>query len=169
MMKRLDRIEQRRSKLLAELSALPAEALKATPISGKWSILQNVEHLVLSEDIVLAGVGDLDALRARRRRWKHWVGYLLVAFILRFRIPVRVPASAMKPRGGVSFEALGERWAANHAQIRAYLEAVGPEGYGKAVFRHPVVGPMSVRQSLVLLDIHLSRHLGQIRRVQRQL
>src|SRR3954447_24270632 len=47
--------DQRRA-LLDELAALPAESLAVKPGPDRWSILEIVEHLVLSERYVLCGM-----------------------------------------------------------------------------------------------------------------
>ena len=75
----------------------------------------------------------------------------------------------MVPRGSQSFEALKKEWEKNHELLRSFLEKAGPECAGKALFAHPVSGPITVSQSLHMLEMHLDRHSRQIKRIEADL
>ncbi len=64
---RIARIERRRNEFLDRIALLREEHLAATPIEGKWSILEIVEHLVLSEGDVMPGIPDPSDLVSRPR------------------------------------------------------------------------------------------------------
>ena len=95
-----------------------------------------------------------EALRAR----------LLVWLVLRLGIPVKAPSRRMLPTGGATLAELRERWDATHAWLRAYAEGLPPGGGGKAVFAHPVCGPITLSQALRLDRLHLEVHTRQIRK-----
>ena len=161
---RLARIERKRLALLEEVAALDEVTLTARPMAGKWSIREIVEHLVLAEDDVVGDFSRLDALDAQPRGIGHHVRYLIVLFVLRFRIPVTVPSRAMLPTGGRSLAELRETWDEHQRRLRSFVAGLTREGARRAIFRHPISGPLSVSQALVLLDAHLDSHIRQIRR-----
>jgi hypothetical protein len=134
---------------------------------GKWSVLEIIEHLVLAEEDVLIDAANLDTLPARRRRAKHRVGYLVVMFVLRFDIPVAAPSDAMLPTGSTSLPELRSKWEANHRRLGELVDGLDRAAADRAIFRHPVAGPMTVPQATRMLEVHLDRHIRQIGKLER--
>jgi DinB family protein len=167
--RRLQAFDDRRNALLDEMEALEPGKLLARPREGKWSILEIVEHLVLAERVVFQELPEPSQLKARKRRLKHRIRYLLVMFVLRADIPVGVISTAMLPRGGRDLAELRRLWDENQIWLRACVDSLGPQGIHRAVLRHPVAGPISVRQAVIMSRIHLERHIRQIRTLQKLL
>jgi len=160
--------DDQRLALLDELAALPPAALKAKARPDKWSILEIVEHLVLAERFVLAGMPPAAELVARRRSLKNRCIYPIVIFVLRFKIPVKVPAKRMLPTGQASLAEVRSAWDGNLRWLRAYVAGLPPGGGRSAVFLHPVAGPITLTQALRMDRLHFATHLRQIRRLQAQ-
>jgi hypothetical protein len=161
LLRRLDTIEKLRSGLLDELAELPPDALTATPIPGKWSILQIVEHLVLAEQSAMSpptGKGPL-----RPATLKNHLRRGIVMFVLRYDIPVKVPTESMVPLGGRSLAELGSTWETQRMMLRALLLSMDAETRGKPLALHAIAGPLTAAQSLLMLEVHLRRHIRQIR------
>lgn len=161
-LRQLDRIEQKRTSLLDAVARLEPSRLDAHPVPGKWSIREIIEHLVLAERSVL---GDLSGLQERPRSFRHRVRYLIVMGVLRGRIPVRAPSTAMLPTGERSLPELRETWDESHRRLRAYVSGLDRRGLRRAVFRHPFAGPLPVPQALRMLEAHLATHTRQIDRL----
>jgi hypothetical protein len=155
--------EDRRRTLLDSLERLSPEALQARPAPGAWSILEIVEHLVVAEQVILQGLPDPATLVDRPRTLRQRCVYPLVVLILRLRIPVKAPSRRMLPTGGASLAELRERWEETSRWLRAYAEGLPPGGAAKAVFAHPVSGPLTLPQALRLGRLHLEVHTRQIR------
>ena len=162
-MDRLAGIERKRRALLDDVAALDASMLAARPVPGKWSIREILEHLVLAEDDVVGDFSRLDQLDARTRDFGNHARYLVVMFILRFRIPVKAPSRAMLPTGARSMAELLEIWDWHHRQLRSFVAGLDRAGTRRAIFRHPIAGPLSVSQAIQMLDVHLDSHIAQIR------
>ena len=163
---RLRRIEVKREELLVRLSTLEPSVLAACPLPGKWSIAEIIEHLVISEVDVVGDFFRLADLEEGFRSPRHRALCLVVMCVLRFDIPVKVPSKAMKPVGGRSLGELGTSWKENHSRLRAFVAALDTRGAKRAIFRHPVAGPISVTQGMLMLELHLDRHIRQIRRLE---
>ncbi|MEZ4700953.1 MAG: DinB family protein [Rhodothermales bacterium] len=162
MNRRLRRIERIRAELLDDLSRRPPDTLCVSPAPGVWSVLEIVEHLVLAEEEVLAGIDRPETLEARPRTVRNRISYLLVLLVLAFRIPVRVPSRAMSPRGERTLAQLRADWERRHGLLRAYVEKIAPNERSRPVFVHPVSGPITLPQALRLLEVHLRLHRSQI-------
>ena len=167
--KRLQAFDEKRRALLDEMGALDPATLVARPLAGKWSMLEIIEHLVLAERAVLQGLPELSRLREQERRLKHRFSYAIVMVVLRCGIPVRVPSPAMIPQGDRSLGELRRLWDESQEWLRAYIDRLDRRGFRRAVFAHPVAGPLSVEQALHMGQVHLDTHVRQIRRLQRLL
>ncbi|NWJ40629.1 MAG: DinB family protein [Geothrix sp.] len=159
----LQALDDRRRALLASLETLDPGTLQARPAPGAWSILEIVEHLVVAEQVILQGLPDPAALVDRPRSLRQRCTYPLVLLVLRLGIPVKVPSRRMLPTGTVPLAELRDRWDATHRWLRAYAEGLPPGGAGRAVFSHPVCGPITLSQALRMDRLHLEIHARQIK------
>ena len=157
--------DERRCALLNQVEALSAERLVARPIPGKWSILEIVEHLVLAEREVLQNLAEPSELVARRRGLKAHLAYPMVMVALKCGIPVKAPSPRMLPKCNTSLADLRRQWDESQRWFRSYVNALDREGFGRAVFAHPVAGPMNVGQTLHMGQLHVATHSRQIRRL----
>lgn len=161
----LEKLEATRRALLADLQELPPARLSARPRPDKWSILEIVEHLVLAERAILQEMPDATALVARPRTVAHHVKYWVVLAVLRFSIPVKVPAPGMHPRGRSTLAELAQQWDANSQWLHAYAASQDAHGLRLAVFTHPIAGPLTLPQTLRTAAYHVAVHAAQIRRI----
>ena len=166
---RLQRFDRTRQHLMAEMAALDAARLQATPIPGKWSILQIVEHLVVAERAVFLGLPDPSRLVAGTRGLGHHLRYALVMSVLRLGVPVRVPSPAMSPRGGRELGDLVRMWDENQQWLRTVAAGLGSAVERAAVLAHPIAGPLTVGQGVRMGQVHVDGHIRQIRQRQRLL
>ncbi len=160
---RLDRIELRREEFLARVAELPEGARKIRPAASAWSPIEVIEHFVRAERDVMRGLFEPEYLKARVQGPRNKVLRLVVKAVLRFGIRVKVPVPAMLPEGGSSLDELAERWRHNHGRVREFLESAGPADLATPYFRHPVSGPLTLPQSLDLIEVHMGHHDRQLR------
>lgn len=165
---RLHRVESKRRSVLAAAAALTPAQLAARPAPNSWSALEIVEHLVLAEQAVLGDLESSPRRAAQRRALSDYLRYAVVLVVLRFGIRVAVPPEAMRPSGAQSLSALVAQWNAQHQSLRVFVAGLDRNGQRRAIFRHPVAGPLDVSQVLTMLDAHLGTHLRQLRRVSRR-
>jgi len=163
LLARLDAVEALREDLLGAVRPLDTDLLQVRPEPTSWSLVEIIEHLVRAEETVLGpdGVGVAGAARAGPG---SRILYGVVWAILRLRIPVQVPATEMRPTGEAGLDDLTEEWRARHRGLRRYLDGLDAEGLRRPVFAHPVIGSLRPREALVLGEIHLRRHQGQLHR-----
>jgi hypothetical protein len=164
--KKIQSFADRSAALLDELEAMEPGTLRARPLPGKWTILEIVEHIVLAERFVLQGLPEPSHLPAAKPGLKGRLRYLLVLFVLRANIPVGVGSPAMIPQGNRDLAELRGLWNEDQAWVLAYVTRFGSRGLKRAILRHPVTGPITVKQAITLSRAHLDRHIRQIRRLQ---
>ena len=166
---RLQAFDDTRRGLLDEMEALDPALLVAKPVAGKWSMIEIIEHLVLAERAVFKGLPDPSRLVENRRDLGHRGRYLLVMFILTSSIRVRVPSPAMVPQGDRGLAELRRLWDESQRWLRSCIAHLGPGAGGKAVFEHPIAGPLTVSQAVRMGQVHVEGHVRQIRRLRRLL
>ena len=164
LQRQLDAYDQRRRALLDDLAALPPAWLTARPQPGKWTLLEIAEHLARAERVVLAGLPEPSAQVAQPQHFWHRLKYRLVLAILRWRLPVRVPAPAMLPKGSTTLAEVQAQWDENHRWLRHHLASSDAATLRQALFVHPVSGPLTLAQVLPLAEAHLGTHRRQIER-----
>lgn len=165
----LEIYDQQRKTLLDDLERLNDEQLRRKPGPDNWSLLEIIQHLVLSEHEVLQGLPESKKLTARKQGLRARVSYALVIAVLRWNIPAPVPSDGMVPDGNTSLSEMHHQWDKNLSWLREYLNTLRPEDLRRAVFRHPIVGPMTVVQTIHLAKLHFDVHLRQIRKVRAQI
>lgn len=162
---RLDSIERKRARLMDFVLDLDSTLVAARPQPEQWSVQEIIEHLVLSEPSVFGNLDELDQRRPRPRGFKDRVLYLVVMFILRFDIPVKVPSPDMRPSGQASMPRLQAQWESNHAQLRAWIASTEGPHLEQPLFIHPVAGSMTTMEAVRMLEVHLDRHTRQIMKI----
>jgi len=141
---------------------MPACDLARKAKASTWSVLEIIEHLVIAQRLVL---GDFDRLHQRAPRGnRKWVPYLMVLFVLRFRIPVRAPSPGFLPNGSRSLEELRRDWDNQHAQLLAFVTALKRDDLQRIWFCHPIAGNLTVGQGVLMLEAHLDTHIRQVTR-----
>lgn len=166
---RLSSIERKRVAHLDQVATLEPSLVVAHPLPGKWSIREIIEHLVLAEREVVGDFSRLSDLVERPRTPENRIKYLVVMFVLRYGIPVRTPSTAMVPTGERSLAELRATWDEHHRLLRSFVGGLDRGGARRALFRHPIAGPITVSQGIRMLDVHLDTHIRQIRRLEQLL
>ena len=161
----LETYDQHRNTLLDDLERLNDEQLRRKPGPDNWSLLEIVQHLVLSQREVLQDLPELKDLTARKRGFRARLSYAMVLAVLRWNIPAPVPSDGMVPDGNTSLSEMHLQWDENLSWLREYLDTLRPEDLRRAVFRHPIAGPMTVGQTIHLALLHFAVHLRQIKKV----
>ena len=165
----LESHDQSRFSLLEELEGMSQDQLRNKPGPDDWSLLEIVQHMVLSEREVLQGLPEPKELTARKRGLRSLLSYGMVLVVLRWNIPAPVPSDGMVPDGNTSLSKLRQQWDENLQWLKDYLDTLREEDLQRAVFKHPIGGPMTVEQTIHMAKLHFDVHLRQIRKAQVQL
>ncbi len=163
--RQIELLDGERLALLEWVEGLPLDRISRRPGAGKWSILEIVEHLVAAQRVVFMDFPPLESLVARRPWLKQRFAYRAVWFVLRFKIRVKAPSPKMLPQGEKSLGELRTDWDRGLARIRSYAAEMGADGARRALFRHPIAGPISLTQAVALDRLHVADHRAQIERL----
>jgi hypothetical protein len=165
----LQKFDNARLTLLDEVAALDPAVISKRPSPNAWSVLEIVEHLMRAERWVFHDLAPFEQIPVRVPRFKQRLRRPLVMFVLGSRIKVSVPVPVMHPTAIVPLATVRAQWDENQAWLRALVRYLGPQGLDRAVLRHPVAGPLTVEQGVLMGQLHLDRHVRQLHGVGRAL
>ena len=166
--RRFERLESSRRALLDSLAGLDDEALRRPPAPGAWSIVQVLGHLTLAEEATLA------YLRKKTQAAPStippagiasWLRMIAVAAMLRAPVRRKAPALTANPPAERGLAEARAHWDRVRADWTVFLDAFPAELAGRAVFRHPFAGRMSLAHTLGFMEEHLRHHARQVDRL----
>jgi len=162
---RFDALEGTRVRALGVIEGVDHAALNRPSSPGKWSALQILHHVVTAEALSVgyvrkkmqAGPALPKAGMASRLR--------LLALRVTLATPIRLPAPAATATVPEAIDPaeLRARWLAVRADMRDLLESMPAELADRLLFRHPLVGRLSLADTLGFMQAHLGHHLAQVR------
>lgn len=162
----LDRIDQQRRALLAEVDKLGPESLVFRPAKGSWSALEVVEHLVRVEEAIVSRVKKREP-RTWREAVRGRLSLELISVFFRLGRRFKAPVPTILPRGGATLTDLRARWEAARESMRRTLDGFEPADFARPMLRHPILGLLTPVETLTFIHRHLAHHRRQIARIRR--
>lgn len=158
-------LQQSLTGLFAQLDSLPEKQLQQSP-EGAWNAVQILYHLSVSER---GTVGYLNkklndsAAKIEKAGLAAFIRSMLLKRALRnynkkFRAPKIVADIPDQP----DYAETKEMYLAVRTDLKAMLEMFDKDKMGKAYFRHPRAGRISILQTMDFLQDHFDRHAQQI-------
>lgn len=166
---RLDAVLARRSNFEAQARGMSESQLRYQPAPGAWSISEVAEHLLhVEREVVKASTKQGVERRGQRRTLRQWLATKGFRAVTRLNIRIKVPgkvAGLVTPGSTPDLNALWSEWRDVHETLERYLETIGPADIDDMAFRHPIMGPTSVRGILPFFIQHFDHHMRQVRRI----
>ena len=158
-------LESARRRLLAEVEVVQDPAFCLRPTPDDWSVAQVIEHLAKVDDSVARGVaavtsGKLKIEQKPNDAWRKLLWTWGIYRMVRFRVPGAIDLQAP----GTRVEALA-RITASRAALLAAIEAGERAALWSHSLRHPIFGPLPMRDMLTFVAEHEERHRLQIVRI----
>jgi hypothetical protein len=160
-----DALETRRQAFLAELAATSPAALAWRPAPDAWSLEDVAQHLWLVER------GIVHVLDARWDKPPLKRGLLsplttpLMRLIVHRGYRIKAPVKEIVPKERMAVDAVRAEWDRTRATLHALLERTTPDREARKLFRHPILGAMSVGETAEFIWRHHDHHAHQVRRI----
>ena len=158
--------------LLEDLKDQPDHVLNEKPIEGKWSVLQTMYHLILTEELSLQYVKKKLSYNPELNNagiktfFRRVLLNLYADAPLKFKAPVRVNESNMPDE--MRFWEVVKKWKDIREETKEYLNSLPNELFTKEVYKHPFVGKLTLKDMLNFFDGHFHRHKKQINRTMKK-
>ena len=155
--RQFEQLEDARQDLIRKVRDMDSGRLTHKPDPQRWSVLEDVQHMVLAEQRTVLEFGAIPASEKPSPD-----NLAMVLDVLDGDVRVDVPDPAMVPEGNADFEDLIRDWEQARQRLHRFLETVGAADRDTPVSSHPVTGPLSVVDSLRLLASHFHHHRRRI-------
>ena len=157
----IDKLEEKRRAIITEIQAVSADQLEHKPEPNKWSLLQELQHIVWAERAIRYSE---EALRNNPVREHLQPGKMfdVVKEVLKNDVPVDVPDPSFEPDGNTSLSELLALWDQERQLLWSLFETINVEDLATVMFSHPASGPLTPLQTLELAVIHLDHHQRRI-------
>lgn len=167
--KQIKRLDDKLIQLLKTLKVYSEDQLNRKPAEDKWSVIQIMHHLMLSEagsmnyvkkkisfNPELKDAGVKAALR--ELALGTYLGSPLKRKAPDFISGDKLPAHA-------SFWKTAQDWKNQRSELQEFLHKLPPDLLKKEVYKHPFVGRITIYGMLRFFEQHFDRHQKQIQRI----
>lgn len=162
----LDTLEEERRELFALLQVRNDEELNRSPAPGKWSAIQVMHHLIISEELSLGYVRKKLSFKPELKKagfsekFRRMLLKIYLGLPFKFKAPKGVNDEALP--AFVSFSETAQRWDAIRADLAGFLDGVAPDLKDRELYKHPAAGKMTLSGMLDFYLAHFRRHREQI-------
>jgi hypothetical protein len=153
---RIETLEAGRLALCEKVKSGDATWQKTPPKPKEWSPVEVLGHMALVEETLLA---NLDTPLPAGTRPTRSLMVPMMCFVMRNHIRVPAP-DTMQPPSGLSCDEAIARWVVAREKFLTQMQAVSEEEATNVAFlKHPMAGPLSLKQTLDILTTHQIYHL----------
>ncbi len=160
-------IEQLKSDLIESLDQINEDQLQFRIQPDSWNRLQVVQHLVIVEERTLAYMEKkINSFPdAKNIEWTASIRSAFLILIQRLPFKYKVPTKRVAPEGDLVYSDLKQEWQSIRQKLQNFLEQFTTENVHFPILRHPIVGMLSIPQTLRFIEEHFKRHLKQFGRI----
>lgn len=161
-------LENEKTSLLAAVKPYPESILSKPPRPDKWSVLQILTHLIISERLSLTymqkkslgiqSAGDTTIIESV----KSWGLLVSQQLPLKFKAPQHLKEATPEQWPVPEIE---ENWKVLRQQMQTFLTTLEPTHLRRKIYKHPVVGRLNVMHALRFIRAHMQHHRPQIIRL----
>lgn len=162
--RQFEKMETVRESIFEMLKFYSPEQLAFKPAPEKWSVIQVLQHLLITEE------GTYRYLTRKNQAeslpdagWGASGRSLLLNLALKSPLRFKAPENLAQPEGDSSFDVLMRDWQKVREALRGFARALPPERLKAAIFRHPYAGYFNLSQTFKFIDKHVRHHRRQIR------
>jgi len=151
-----------RDALLDSLRGLPERLSRIRPGPGRWSVIECVEHVAVSEDFLLAQMSQAERSEVPVVNQKREAA-ILARGADRFPAVMSPEVGYPKQRFAMLADAVKSFLAARNKTVR-FVETRGDDLRSKPM-THPLLGTINCHEALLLIVVHPRRHALQIQEI----
>ncbi|MFT5832516.1 MAG: hypothetical protein ACI97N_000127 [Cognaticolwellia sp.] len=164
---RFEKIEKDRIALMQELSKYSEKQLNTKPADGGWSPMQVLHHLIQAEQGSLLYIKKKLSFKPELKTAAIINDIRFMFFKTAFNLPFKIKAPAVVADNlpeTADFKSTQETWNKTRQTFHSWLETVDDDLWNKLIFKHPIMGRISIFHTLGFFEEHTKRHTNQIRK-----
>ena len=134
------------------------------PSDKDWSLQQVLLHLLQvhqgSLDMLQKEIADLDA--KENQGIKSWYSFIMLKLALKSSKKFKAPRAISNVSNDVPINEIASQWNETQKKLLKFIEKYSASIKNKLIFKHPVVGWITLGQTTDFLLNHLKHHQKQI-------
>ena len=157
-------IEEIKTRFLKKVEGLSDAQLNKIPADGGWSAAQVLYHCGMAENETIKNI--LKNQQAHPTKLKENLrskinGSLLMVF-LKLPLKFKAPKIVSSVPENISLDSLKSDYDKNTVSFKQLLQNFPNELMGKLIFKHPIVGLLTIEQTVGFLAEHYLHHERQM-------
>lgn len=161
------KLENQREEVLQIYQKLSPSQRTFNPGPDEWNLLQVLRHLVSAELQSLAYIQK--KINNKSEISETGIGSYLRNLLLKIALilPLRfkAPKIADVKDENPDFETMLSEWNTVRKELQNLIQDTDEQTLTKALYRHPRAGMLNVKQFLEFIEVHISHHQKQIKRI----
>ncbi|MFC6999304.1 DinB family protein [Rufibacter roseus] len=159
------KLEKQRQEYVRLAKEFPNEALQIAPRADSWSTAQVLYHLEQVDAQVLKSIEKSLTIvqKLPSASLKTNFRSLLLNVFLRLPLKFKAPPVLGNMPSHVDLEEVLNSWETSRSRLKDLLDQFPPELMHKSMFRHPISGMLTMRQTLTFLHAHAAHHSKQFK------
>ena len=139
------------------------------PSPDAWNMLQVLQHIVISERMIVNYLLNKGLAKSKKPGGKmhilrSWFLRLMLKSPLKFKTP---EVKGIEPDGNVKKEVLFQEWEKVRMELYSFLQQFPENKLNELIFRHPVVGWLTIISTLHFITDHIGHHQQQLSRIRK--
>ncbi|WP_456279229.1 DinB family protein [Bacillus sp. AK128] len=156
--------EQIREDLIKSVSGFTDQQLNERVDEDNWSIMQNLEHLLLMERLITSSISyQLANENSKPTQPKP------IHFTINRSRKVKAPSNLEPSSAFISLTEIVNKLSESRENLIQVVKDVSDEVLENKSFDHPIFGGLSLKQWVEFIGFHEKRHLEQIEEIKQQL
>jgi len=162
---RLAELSEINSQLYNKLQEFDSELLHRKPSPDSWSVLQVINHLIISE------TGTLKYLQKKiqsptlpEKSFFEPIKMIFLNLIMKSPLKFKAPTVVSEPENK-DLNSSFEDWERIRKDIEEFVVEYPESNEDKAIFKHPFTGRISLENTLWFFKMHILHHQKQIDRL----
>ncbi|MEK5389080.1 DinB family protein [Margalitia sp. FSL K6-0131] len=148
-----------RKELLESVSDLSDQQLNTTPEEGKWSIMQNLEHLYLMEKVVV------QRMTQELKYNTEPTSEVPINMLLNRSKKIDAPEFLKPSNEFTSLKEMKSKLDESREALINFVSHTSEDDLANRAMAHRLFGMLSLKQWVKLIGYHEQRHLEQIKEV----
>lgn len=168
---KLNQLEKLKNDWLSIAEKYNSEQITYKFDKNEWSLSQLITHIIGSEigtgkylNQKLKEIENLD-----KTGLKNKLNSITLNMALKSSKKFKVPKVLGEPENGATYEELKTSWDNSREKLNQTIKKIPKQYYNKAIFKHPIAGPLNINQTLDFLINHLKHHQSQISKIEKHL
>jgi uncharacterized damage-inducible protein DinB len=162
---RWETLEKEQQQLIKTLSKYSNERLNQKPTDGGWSPMEVIQHLIIAETGTLKYIQKKLSFNPKLEKsgLTQNLKYLGFKIFFRSSIKIKAPVKAIIIFPEFSdFEETIDEWYQARKDFKNWLQNVPDSLWDKQIFKHPIMGRISINHTVSFFYEHQRRHIKQI-------